>query len=163
MRKGGIGQVNRNTQQTNTNKLDVPIPPFLIPPFPISQSLQLRGASATRRRRRGKCATMTRPLQPVASLQACLCKFCPCKFTVITFASLPVQRRDVIAASSPLARPNRTTWTAFPGFQGYGLSILRIGYLVPRMLFLRQFSHEEFTRLAGTRLAQSTFTYIMVY
>ena len=37
MRKGGIGQVNRNTQQTNTNKLDVPIPPFLIPPFPISQ------------------------------------------------------------------------------------------------------------------------------
>ena len=35
--KGGIGQVNRNTQQTNTNKLDFPIPPFLIPPFPISQ------------------------------------------------------------------------------------------------------------------------------
>ena len=39
MRKGGIGQVNRNTQQTNTNKLDFPIPPFLIPPFPISQSI----------------------------------------------------------------------------------------------------------------------------
>ena len=37
MRKGGIGQVNRNTQQTNTNKLEFPIPPFLIPPFPISQ------------------------------------------------------------------------------------------------------------------------------
>ena len=38
MRKGGIGQVNRNTQQANTNKLDFPIPPpFLIPPFPISQ------------------------------------------------------------------------------------------------------------------------------
>ena len=37
MRKGGIGQVNRNTQQTNTDKLDFPIPPFLIPPFPISQ------------------------------------------------------------------------------------------------------------------------------
>ena len=37
VRKGGIGQVNRNTQQTNTNKLDFPIPPFLIPPFPISQ------------------------------------------------------------------------------------------------------------------------------
>ena len=38
MRKGGIGQVNRNTQQTNKNKLDFPIPPFLIPPFPISQN-----------------------------------------------------------------------------------------------------------------------------
>ena len=37
MRKGGIGQVNRNTQQTSTNKLEFPIPPFLIPPFPISQ------------------------------------------------------------------------------------------------------------------------------
>ena len=37
MRKGAIGQVNRNTQQTNTNRLDFPIPPFLIPPFPISQ------------------------------------------------------------------------------------------------------------------------------
>ena len=37
MRKGGIGQVNRNIKQTNTSKLDFPIPPFLIPPFPISQ------------------------------------------------------------------------------------------------------------------------------
>ena len=37
MRKGGIGQVNRSTQRANTNKLDFPIPPFLIPPFPISQ------------------------------------------------------------------------------------------------------------------------------
>ena len=37
MRKGGIGQVDRSTQQTNANKLDFPIPPFLIPHFPISQ------------------------------------------------------------------------------------------------------------------------------
>ena len=33
MRKGGIGQVNRNTQQANTNKLDFPIPLFSSPLF----------------------------------------------------------------------------------------------------------------------------------
>ena len=48
MRKGGIGQVNRNTQQTNTNKLDFPIPPFLIPPFPISQLPTRVGRTHTR-------------------------------------------------------------------------------------------------------------------
>ena len=33
MRKGGIGQVNRNSQQTNTNKFDFPIPLFSSPLF----------------------------------------------------------------------------------------------------------------------------------